>query len=103
MKKEVRGIYEEEVSERLNNIETLLKKLGKRFDTENVKNVIGELHALEGVFLQAGFLKNSSVCLITKDIMYKVLEDEQIDPETVSIIRLSLERLRASLKLIKVG
>jgi hypothetical protein len=103
MKKDVKGIYEEEVSSRLNKIDILVKHLDKKFSPEIIKNIIDELHALEGIFLQAGFLKNSSICLIIKDIMYKILEDKKIEPESVSVIKNSVERLRMSLKLLKGG
>jgi len=101
MKKDIKGIYEEEVGSRLKKIDTLLKMLEKKFDSKLIKNVIDELHALEGIFLQAGFMKNSSICLIIKDIMYKVLEDNKIDTESISIIRSSLVSLKLSLKLLK--
>jgi hypothetical protein len=81
----------------------LVKHLDKKFSPEIIKNIIDELHALEGIFLQAGFLKNSSICLIIKDIMYKILEDKKIEPESVSVIKNSVERLRMSLKLLKGG
>ncbi len=103
MKKDVKGIYEEEVGYRLKRIDALLGNLEKKFNPKLIKNIIDELHALEGIFLQAGFMKNSSICLIIKDIMYKVLEDKKIDTESISIIRSSIVSLKLSLKLLKKG